>query len=327
MPAISCYQGQVRRQLCKAAIVAAGVLLCAEASAQALADRAPPEHRLVHRELIALRGNPTGLILDARLSYRLRLYSDEGLALRDNYIGGGAAIAASPAFLRVGPYVEVAPASFVTLWSSLQYSSYFGTFGLLQSFASPRDDFSDEELDRRSELFDDDPLVNDSASGLELTVGLDLQAKVKSLAVRSQSRLIHANLDLREGDDTFYDQVTDSLMPDDGLTFITDLDAAYLTMDDHLVLGLRYTATVPFYSSSSYQPSEPQEHDNTTHRAGPVVAYTFFNRDGSSFNAPTVLLLVQWWLDHRYRTGAETSQAIPLAAVGFRVHGDLIPLD
>ena len=317
----------MRRQLLKAAIVAAGVLFCAEASAQALADRAPPKHRLVHRELVALRGNPTGLILDSRLSYRLRLYSDEGLALRDNYIGGGAALQASPAFLRVGPYVEVAPASFVTLWSSLQYATYFGTFGLLQSFASPRDDFSDEELDRRSELFDDDPLRNYSASGLELTVGLDLQAKVRSLAVRSQSRIIHANLDLREGDDTFYDQVTDSLMPDSGVTFISDLDAAYLAMSDHLVLGLRYTATVPFYSSSSYQPSEPQEHDNTTHRAGPVVAYTFFNRDGSSFNAPTVLLLVQWWLDHRYRNGAETSQAIPVAAVGFRVHGDLIPLD
>ncbi len=317
----------MRRQLCKAAIVAAGVFLCAEARAQALADRAPPQHRVVHRELIALRGNPTGLILDSRLSYRYRLYRDEGLALRDNYIGGGAAIMASPAFLRVGPYVELAPASFVTLWSSLQYSTYFGGFGLMQSFASPRDDFSDEELDRRSELFDNDPLVNYSTSGIELTVGVNLQARVKSLAVRSQSRLVHANLDLRAGDDTFYDQVTDVLMPDDGFTFITDLDAAYLTLDDHLVFGLRYTASLPFYSASSYEPGEPQEHDNTTHRAGPVAAYTFFNRDGSSFNSPTVLLLVQWWLDHRYRTGAETSQAIPLAAVGFRFTGDLIPLD
>jgi hypothetical protein len=317
----------VRRLLCNAAIVAAGVFLCADASAQALADRAPPQHRVVHRELVALRGNPTGLILDSRLSYRHRLYHDEGLALRDNYIGGGAALLVSPAFLRVGPYVEVAPASFVTLWSSLQYSAYFGTFGLMQSFASPRDDFSDEELDRRDDLFEDDPLANYSTSGLELTVGVDLQARVGSLAVRSQSRLIHANLDLRGGDNAFYDQVTDLLMPDAGISFVTDLDAAYLALDDHLVLGLRYTASVPFYPADSYQPSEPQEHDNTTHRAGPVVAYTFFNRDGSSFNSPTVLLLVQWWLDHRYRTGAETSQAIPLAAVGFRFTGDLISLD
>ena len=317
----------MRRQLCKAAIIAAGVFLCAEASAQSLADRAPPQHRVVHRELVALRGNPTGLILDSRLAYRFRLYRDEGLALRDNYIGAGAALVASPAFVRVGPYVELAPASFVTLWSSLQYSAYFGSFGLMQSFASPRDDFSDEELDRRKDLFDDDPLKNYSASGLELTIGVDLQARVRSLAVRSQSRLIRADLDLRDGDNVFYDQATDVLMPDAGISFITDLDAAYLTMDDHLVLGLRYTASVPFYSADSYQPSEPQEHDNTTHRAGPVIAYTFFNRDGASFNSPTVLLLVQWWLDHRYRTGAETSQAIPLAAVGFRFTGDLIALD
>jgi len=303
------------------------ILFSAPAMAQALAERGPPLHRLVHRSLVALRGNPVGLIYDGRLSYRLRMYSDEGLALRDNYAGAGAAVTLSPAFLRVGPYVELAPASFVTVWSALQYSSYFGTFGLMQSFGSPRAEFSDDELDRLDGLPEGDPLEPYSTSGLELTVGLDLQAKVGPVAVRSQNRVIHANLDLREGDTVFYDQVTDVLMPDSGLSFISDLDAAYLALGGRLVLAARYTASLPIYAASDYMGGEPEEHDNASHRLGPVIAYSFYSRDGSAFNQPTVLVLAQWWLDHRYRAGEESSQALPLVAVGFRFHGDLLALD
>lgn len=305
----------------------ATALLSTSARAQALADGPPPATRLVHRGLTALRYNPVGLYYEGRLSYRLRLYRDEGPALRDNYAGGGAMVTLTPAYLRVGPYVELAPASFVTVWSSLQYSKYLGGLGILQSFPSPRSDFSDDELDRLDELPDGDPLANYSTSGLELTVGLDLQAKVGPVAVRSQSRLIRADLDLRADDTVFYDQTTDLLMPNGGLSLTSDLDAAYLATDGRLVLGARYSAGVPFYGSTSYRAGEPEESDNVTHRVGPVVAYTFYSRDGAAFNMPTVLVLAQWWLDHRYRTGQESSQALPMVAVGFRVHGDLLAFD
>lgn len=304
-------------------------LLCltgAPVGAQTLVDRAPPAHRVVHRGLLALRGNPLGLIFDGRLGYRLRLLRSESLALRDNYAGGGAALTASPAFVKVGPYVEVAPASVLTLWAAAQYSSYFGSFGLLQSFQSPRDEFSDDEIDRRDELDDGDPLANYSASGLELTLGLDLQARVGPVAVRAQNRLIRADLDLREGDDLVYDQVTDLLMPDGGFSYIGDLDAAFIALNNRLVVALRYTASLPLYADGDYQPREVQEHDNATHRLGPILAYTFYSRDGAMFNTPTVLLVTQWWLDHRYRAGEETSQGVPLIALGFRFQGDLLPL-
>jgi hypothetical protein len=310
------------------AIGAATVLFASEAQAQALANRAPPEHRVVHRSLVALRGNPIGLHYEGRLGYRLRLHQNEGLALRDNFVGGGAALALTPAYVRIGPYVEVAPASFVTLWSSLQYSSYFGGFGILQSFPSPRADFSDDELDRRAELPDDDALASYSTSGLELTVGLDLQAKVGSVAVRSQSKLIRADVDLRDGDQVFYEQTTDLLMPDAGFSLVSDLDVAYLgLMAGRLVVAARYTASVPFYDAGSYLPGEPDENDNASHRLGPILAYTFHSRDGAAFNMPTVLLVTQWWLDHRYRAGAESSQGLPMVALAFRFHGDLLAMD
>jgi hypothetical protein len=308
--------------------VAIVLLATSEVHAQALANRAPPDHRIVHRSVLALRGNPSGLNYDGRLGYRLRLHDSDTVALRDNFVGGGAALALTPAFVRIGPYVEVAPASMITLWGSLQYSRYFGGLGILQSFPSPRGDFSDDELDRRDELPDGDPLANYSTSGLELTLGLDLQAKVGSVAVRSQSKLIRADVDLRDGDQVFYEQTTDVLMPDAGFSLISDLDVAYLGfLSGRLVVAARYTASVPFYDADAYLPGEPDESDNASHRLGPILAYTFHSRDGAAFNMPTVILVTQWWLDHRYRAGAESSQGLPMAAIAFRFHGDLLALD
>ncbi len=297
------------------------------AHAQALADRAPPARRLVHRQLVALRSNPLGLIYDGRLSYRFRLHDNESLALRDNFVGGGAAVMLTPAYLRVGPYVELAPASFATVWGSLQYARYFGNLGILQSFTTPRAAFSDDELDRRADLPGGDPLASYATGGVELTLGLDLQAKLGPVAVRSQSRLIRADLDLRDGDRVFYDQTTDLLMPDAGFSFVTDFDVAYLALAGRLVIGARYSAGVPIYDADAYLPGEPAAHDNASHRLGPVLAYSFYSRDGAAFNMPTIILITQWWLDHRYRAGAESSQAWPMIALALRFQGDLLSID
>lgn len=299
----------------------------ASARAQTLVERGPPAHRVVHRSLVAVRGNPIGLIFDGRLGYRLRLRQDDRLAFRDNFLGLGLAATVSPAFANIGPVVELAPAAFVTLWGSLQYSRYFGSFGLMQSFASPRADFSDDEIDRRADLPDGDPLESYSSSGFQAVAGVDLQARVGTAAVRSQTRFLYADLDLREGDTTFYDQTNDLLLADQGWAVVSDLDAVYLAMNGRLALGLRYTASLPLYSDDDYAPGEPTEHDNATHRLGPLAAYSFYSRDGLALNAPTLILIAQWWLDHRYRAGEETSQALPLIGLAFRIHGDLLPLD
>src|SRR5688572_14347988 len=110
------------------------LLLAAPASAQTLFDRGPPRHRLVHRSLVAARYNPVGVVYDGRLGYRFRLYEHESKALRDNYAGIGAGFFVNPASLRIGPVVEIAPASVLTLWSSLSLLSFFGSFDQLQSF-------------------------------------------------------------------------------------------------------------------------------------------------------------------------------------------------
>ena len=111
----------------------------------------------------------------------------EGAVSARDCSGFCTAVTVSPAFLRVGPYVELAPASFVTLWTTLQYSTYFGSFGLMQSFESPRDDFSDNEIERRDELADflriDEPAV-------------DAQHLV---VLRPESKAAHRGVGMRQG--------------------------------------------------------------------------------------------------------------------------------
>jgi hypothetical protein len=297
------------------------LLLASDASAQTLFDRGPPENRLIHRSLVAVRYNALGLVYDGRIGYRRRLYAHEGVAMRDNFVGGGLGLMLSPAYARVGPYVEIAPASFVTLWGALALDAYFGSFNLLQSFDSAAGDWSDDELERRGELADGDPLKPYSATGLEATLGVDLQAKAGPVLIRSRGRLVYADLGLREGDAVFYDQLYDTVIGDGGWLVTNDLDVAWMGMGNRLVAGLRYTATAPLYGD------EHGDGDNNSHRLGPLVAYTFRYRDGARFNAPQVFVLVQWWLDHRFRAGQQTSQALPLIGVGFQFYGDLLSFD
>jgi hypothetical protein len=231
----------------------------------------------------------------------------------------------SPAFLRLGPYVELAPMSMVTFWAQFALASYFGSFDLMQSFSSPRSEFSDDEIERLAAL--DPPENNYSATGTELSFGVDLQARLGPVLIRSRGRFVRADLPLREGDRVYYDQLYDVLAADGGWMFTNDLDAAWMGMGNRLVLGLRYTATVPFYGDDAYAPSEPNQHNNSHQRLGPLLSYSFWVRDGAKLNAPSVFLIVQWWLDHRYRAGQEHSQALPLIGLGFQFYGDLLPFD
>jgi hypothetical protein len=291
------------------------------ASAQMLQNQAPPPHRLVHRTTFALRHNPLGVLLDSRVSYRYRLYESESLALRDNYLGVGVAPTLSPAFVRVGPYAEFSPLTLLNVWGALQYVQYFGNFDQLQGFPGAQSDFSDSAIqDNTDNRF--------SAHGWELTLGATFLVKVSSLLLRSQARLVRGDLNLRPGDRIYYDQLYDVGAPNAGWFATNDLDVLYQSADNRLLAGARYTATAPLYDEARhFDPATPStEVSNAMQRVGPFVAYTFKAQDGALFNNTTVFVLVQWWLQHRFRTGEDTSAAMPLIGVGFQTTGDFLPL-
>jgi len=91
-----------------------------------------------------------------------------------------------------------------------------------------------------------------------------------------------------------------------------------------LAAGARLSTAAAFYRDSDFLPGESTDNPNTPWvRLGPAVAYTFSEKQGAAFNKPTVLLLSQWWLEHRYRAGQDISQALPCITLAFRFEGEL----
>ena len=289
------------------------LLSSAPALAQMLSDRGPPLHRFVHRNTLAIRVNPLGLLYDGRFVYRQRLYVAESTALRDNFLGIGIAPGASPAFARLGVIVEVQPATMLGFWAVYEYMQYFGTFNLLASYPSASANFSDSAIRNRMP-------PPSTTGGTMLTFGANLNLKVGPIVLRSQAKLMAPDFKLRPGDTVLYDQFSDLLLANGRFTFTNDLDLLFQTRFG-LVAGVRYNVGIPIYG-----PENTAKEDNSTHRLGPFVAYRFFDHDGARFNQPTIAVVINWYLKHRWRTGADSPAALPYMALAFNVVGDLIPL-
>jgi hypothetical protein len=302
----------------------------APSSASSSSSRPTPQDQLFFRTTDVLRYNPLGLITDNVLSFRHRLFlADDSALLRDNFVGLGVTPQVSAAFARVGLLAEVQPLSVLRLWANAELVGYFGTFGLLQSFEGPNADFRDATISERGRLPDGDPAKNAATTGTQLTLGADVQLKVGPVALRNLARLVRGSYRIRPGDTVYYDQFYDVLAPNDGWFAHNDTDLLYMT-DFGLVAGLRTNVTMPFYDEVHYSGAERAAgaltHGNgPTLRTGPLVAYTFFDDPAALWNRPTVLVIANWWLAHRYRTGFETSQFIPYVVVGFQMTTDLLP--
>jgi hypothetical protein len=284
-----------------------------------------PQHSVFLRNTFVGRLNPVGLVDLMQLSYRHRLYKEEEAALADNFVGLGVVPSLSPAFARVGPILEFQPASVLQLWASYEVLYYFGAFNFLQSFPSPLADFSDTEIRRRGDLPDGDPLKHYAASGTQLNLGGTAQIKVGPIAVRNLFRAMRPDYDARSGDRVVYDILFDTLVPDGGWFVNNDVDALYVTSFG-LSAGARWTANYSFFRARDYAPGEDASQNPNTpmHRVGPVVAYSFWKDRGGAFDNPTLLLIANWWLEHRWRTGADVGQGVPYLAFGFQFSGELL---
>ena len=300
-----------------------------DAQAQAWVGGPPPKTRFVHRNSLFLRWNPIGFIYDARFIYRQRLYYEDSEALSDNFVGIGLAPSASPAFVRLGAYVEFQPLSLLTLWANYEVIGYTGLFNFLQSFPSADSDFRDSKLSELGRLPAGDPAKNYPTTGTQLLLVANFQVRLGNVAVRSQFRAMRPDMNLRSGDRVFYDIFYDILAPNRGWMMTNDADVMWQSdlgpKNEQLTLGLRHTWTQAFYGPEHFESGVAQADPNTPmHRLGPLLAYTFFQENRRWFNAPTIFVALQWWLSHRFRLGADSPQAVPLIAVGFSMNGDIL---
>ena len=284
-----------------------------------------PRHRIIYSNLTAVRYNPLGLVNEFTGGYRYQLVDKKDSVLfGESFVAAQVHTFLTPAYGRIGPKIDIQPLALLNLSATYDYTGYFGTFGLDQSFKSPTDDWSDSELDRRDEL-SDPALRNYAHTGHFVTLAALLQAKVKNIAIRNNLKFYWSDYDLRAGDTVMYDQTLDIPLPDRGWAMTNEADLLYL-FDFGLTLGARYTVTEAFYQPRHFQPAEPISRPNgPTHRVGPALLYTFFNRPDKRFNKPTIILLMQWWAKHRFRTGEDVSTGVPYLVVGFRFEGDILP--
>ena len=289
----------------------------------------PPRTRLLLTNLLAFRNNPLGLEDQIRVGLQTRLYRSEAPSLRDNFIFAGANPKINPAFVKVGPSIEIQPLSIFNLRLAAELIGFYSSFGALQSFSSPTAEYSDTALKAGKEAG-----RNYATYGAHAMVEPMLTLKFGPFVLRDKLAVEYWKMNVRSGDAVWYDISLDTLVSADGWVVANDLDALYLHdfkgwtgqyRGARLTAGVRYTTVQPIYRERDFQAGDARDlADNHHHRAGPLVAFTFFDHGFTRFNRPTALVIANWYLDHRFRTGRDVSGAIPYLVVGFSFQSDLL---
>lgn len=272
----------------------------------------PPATRYLLAHLDVIRLNPLGLESQNRLMIQQRLIDSDSLLFGNTFWAGGLGLKLNPAFVKVGPVVELQPIAILHLRLAYEYMQFFGTFDYVQSYPEPTDPdgFAD---DNRADNGDAAYVTGGHHAYIEPTV----QLKLGPVAVRSKFAFEWWDMSLEGGDRVWYDATLDTYVPGDGYVITNDTDLLYLAGD--LVLGARLSWVNPIYDDDHFVLGEPEDFEGMSHlRVGPLAAYTISASPGEKPSSHRVLLNVSWYLDHPNREGA-----MPYILAGYAYDTDL----
>jgi hypothetical protein len=294
-----------------------GLLFSASTSLASTPPRTDiPTRRLNVDHFFAGGYNPIVGEYRVRVTHKQRLGLSEELLWRDTFLSLGGQARLNPCYGGVGPFVEWQPIALFNLKALAEVYGVFGTAGMLQSFRSPLDEYSDALQGARATAGE-----SYATTGWHAMLQPTLQAMVGPVAVQNVLTVDYFGMRLRGEDTLWYDAGPDTLLPGRGFTLTEEVNLAYIA--GPLTVGGTFRYILPLYSEEHFRPGEDRRAvDNSNMRMGLLAAYTFFDGGYSSFNHPTVFVMANWHLHHRYRTGAETAQAIPFIAVGFSAQQD-----
>ncbi len=282
-------------------------------------DKRLAQHSVVYSAFAVVRANPRGLAADAAVEYRARLSRRRDTLHAFSHAGMGVYTMVTPAFVRVGPRLELHPWSFLRVRTGYLFTQWFGALGSVQGFDSARVDASPSALQAsRKQGY----AVAMHAAHLELL----LQVALGPVVIRNTLWSIYETAALRGAQRVWYDALFDVLAPKRGFRLQNDSDVLVYAYKKKLLVGVRYTLAHTFLARADtalLRPDAPGAPVSPTHRVGPGVIYTFFDRPGARFDRPSLLLLLQWWAKHSYRTGSDVHGAIPNVALGFAFTGQL----
>ncbi len=272
-------------------------------------DVQPPKERFYLQSLTVARYHPLGLLTRNDFMYSRRLMESDSILFRDTYFAIGPTTSLSPAYVKVGPLIELQPIALLNLKAGYEYVYYLGTFDYLQSYP-----FSDAS-------FHDDRIAQDgskayAAGGHHYFAEATVQMKYKIVALRSKFGGEYWDMNFMKKyrweylywnfrkDRYFYDVTLDTLVPNKGFIWTNDTDLLF--MKDRWVVGARFSGVFPGTNSDHM-------------RVGPLFAWTFKTKKYTNFSRPTLLVILGWYLKHPHRIGA-----LPYTLVGFSFSSDFL---
>lgn len=313
------------------------VVAPSEAAPEPAPSKFPDGMRVMMSDLTILRLNPTGLETRARVGVQKKLYPSDKKITENNFWFAGAFPKLNPASAHLALGGELQPASIFNVRAFGEVSKYFGTFGYLQSFASANANYSDTTLADNKD--NPTPATEpESATSMRVSVQPILQLKLGKIALRALAMFDYWNFKTRNA--TAYEPTLDTLLPDNGWTVSTDTDLLYVT-DTGLAAGLRHSWVEPMYASKHFTDAADEaayDGQNAHQRLGFFGAYTLKDKGPSTFNKPTVILIVSMYLSHKYRAGEPDTipagydaddyrtRALPYIVAGFAFESDFIPV-
>ncbi len=333
-----------------------------------------------YRSTTALRLNPLGLISDLRFSYRSRLYQNLDTIFREAFVAFTPVLTMSPAFARIGALAEVQPLALLNLSAGAEFMGMLGTFDTVQSWNSPQARASDRDQDvgganKWAYSTTGFQFTVGANFQIRLANALVLRSNARAFYVTMNTLTPEgaqraadpmnpmANAADRRGTAVWYDIMTDMVLPSRGWYATIDSDVLFAPEGAGLNIGVRHSYAQAFFGNGDFATTDYCASANggigmrgsaTTgcgtgsyfdpngpiHRIGPLIAYNIRESYHARFNAPTVFVALQWFVQHRYRNGDRTAQeamlgnntvsadfvssAIPYFAAGFSFRGDLL---
>jgi hypothetical protein len=295
----------------------------------------PEGWRLMLSDLTIFRLNPLGLETRARFGVQKKLYPSAKKITENNFFFLGTFPKLNPASAQISLGGELQPASIFNVRVYYELQKFFGTFGFLQSFASANSNYSDNNLKDLADMPSREP---EAKTVRHFSVQPQVQLKFGKIAVRSLLQLDYWDFKTREV--LIYEPTFDTLLPKQGWTMSTDTDVLYVP-GNGLAAGLRHTYVKPFYSSDHFIDSADEnayDGQNAHHRLGLFAAYTIKDKGPSTFNKPTAILILSFYLKHKYRAGEPDeldplhdsddyrTRAFPYLILGFAFESDLLAI-
>ena len=273
---------------------------------------------LGYSNLLVGRLNPLGTKNDFKLHVKRELFDIDHILFKDTYVGTTLISSLKPTAVFLGLGAEFQPLAILKLSATVEWVRYFTRFVNVMSFPTASAEYGDSDIEKLGKAGE-----NYATRAVYVSLAALLQAKVGPIAVRNDLKVTYVNIDLEPGDTVYYEIEWDLLPQNRSWVLFNTTDVLYLA-DFGLIAGVRYSLAHAFYDERAFATGESHKNPNSpTHRIGPLVGYSFTTK-WKTFEKPTLLLIANWWIKHRYRTGQDVSQGMPYIVLAFAFKGTLL---